>query len=203
MKEEVKKESFFSKYKNDSRYKAKVQLLGGTLFILFLVVWINISSMGSSEYLNEIVNEVKENDKITLINEIKKNNYSFEIEVSKTKENIIDKILYIGNINGINKLVNKKYNEIIEEYFISNDNYYKKIKENYSLVNSSDYYSFINETFIDLNSIINYVNNSKLESTTNYEDGRILKNYTIKLSEIVMNNSEEKITISVEENNAR
>ena len=77
MNEEVKKESFFSKYKNDSRYKAKVQLLGGTLFILFLVVWINISSIGNTGYLNEVANLINDtpNENINLINEIKNNNY--------------------------------------------------------------------------------------------------------------------------------
>lgn len=201
MNEEVKKESFFSKYRNDSRYKAKVQLLGGFIFILFLVVWINISSMGFSGYMNEIVNEVKEdnNDNVTLINKIKNNNYSFEIEISKTKENVIDKIVYNGNVNGINKIVNKKHNDILEEYYITNNNYYKKNNEVYNLVNSSDYYSFITESFMDLNTIINYINNAKLDSTTNYEDGKVVKNYSLKLKDIVLNNSDENITISLEE----
>ena len=43
IKENVTKESFLSKMKNDKKYNAKVQLIGYGIFIAALVVYFNLS----------------------------------------------------------------------------------------------------------------------------------------------------------------
>ena len=200
MNEEVKKDSFFKKYKNDSRYKAKVELLGGCLFILFLIVWINISSIVSYDGYNLIDNNINTNiigeDKNNLINELRNNNYAYKIEISKTKDNIIDTVIYDGKIYNNTNLVNKTHNEFIEEYYINNNNYYLKNNNIYTLTNSSKYYDFISNTFMDLNSIINYINIGKLVNIEHMNDGKVIKTYNIPLM-----NSEEYINIIVIEDN--
>ena len=45
--QETENQTFKEKYKSDSKYKAKVQLIGYGLFILFLIVYLNIASMGA------------------------------------------------------------------------------------------------------------------------------------------------------------
>lgn len=204
MNKEVKKESFFDKYKNDTRYKAKVQLIGWGVFIIALILWVNISSLFSSSsynYLNEVTNTVKKKEEIGMISKLKVNNYVYKVEISKNKENIEEKIIYDGKVFNFTKKITKTYNDIVEEYYVDGNNYYLKNNDVYSLVNSDNYYSFISETFMDLTTIINYINVGKIDSTTNYEDGRIAKNYIIKLKDIVLNNSEEFITINVIEDN--
>lgn len=204
MNKEVNEDSFFDKYKNDSRYKAKVQLIGWGILIIGLILWVNIASVfsdNSYDYLNEVTNTIKEEKGSSLISELKKNNYAYKIEIIKNKDNSEDKITYEGKVYNNSRNINKIYNDITEKYYIENNNYYLKNNDIYSLVASSNYYNFISETFMDLNTIINYVNVGTLDSTTNFNDGRVVKNYIIKLKDIVLNNSEDSITISVTEDN--
>lgn len=198
-------DNFLYKYKNNSKYKAKVQLIGWGIFIGILVLWINISSVFSDDsyqYLNEVTNTIiEEKEESSLINKLKVNNYLYKIEIIKNKENIEDKIYYDGQVfNNVKKII-KTYNDVIEEYYIENNNYYLKDNNTYSLVTSNNYYSFISETFMDLNTIINYINIGEIDSTTNFNDGKVVKNYVIILKNIILNNSEEYITISVLEDN--
>lgn len=205
MKKEVKKESFFYKYKNDSKYKAKIELFGGCLFILFLIVWINISSIFSNDNYNYIesntVTNTIEEDKNNIINKLKNNNYEYKIEVSKVKDNIESKVTYEGKKYNNLTLVTKTYEDKIEEYYIANNNYYLKNNEVYNLTNSSKYYSFISETFMDLKSIINYINVGDLINTDYTNDGKVIKTYNVKISNISMNGSEDVITIVLTEDN--
>ena len=204
MNKEVKEESFFDKYKNDSRYKAKAQLTLWGILIVGLILWINIASIfsdNSYDYLNEVTNTIKEEKESSLISNLKLNNYAYKIEITKTKDNDEDKIIYDGKVYNNSRKINKIYNDITEEYYIENNNYYQKSIDTYSLVTSNNYYNFISETFMDLNTIINYINVGTLDSTTNFNDGRVAKNYIVKLKDIVLNNSEEYITINVIEDN--
>lgn len=204
MNKEVKEESFFDKYKNDSRYKAKAQLTLWGILIIGLILWINIASVfsdNSYDYLNEVTNTIEEEKESSLISNLKLNNYSYKIEITKTKDNNEDKIIYDGKVYNNSRKINKIYNDITEEYYIENNNYYQKSNDTYSLVTSNNYYNFISETFMDLNTIINYINVGTLDSTTNFNDGRVAKNYIVKLKDIVLNNSEEYITINVTEDN--
>ena len=44
----VKKESFWYKYKNDKKYNAKIQLVVYALFIIIVVVYVNTSHVGNN-----------------------------------------------------------------------------------------------------------------------------------------------------------
>ena len=50
------KQSFFQKFKNDKKYRAKVQLIGYTVFIVFLIVFINVSNVGNNYSYNSVDN---------------------------------------------------------------------------------------------------------------------------------------------------
>ena len=202
----TKEESFLEKYNNDSRYKAKIQLIGWAIFVGILIVFVNLNSAFSNNSyigLNNLDNVINEEnkEKSSLISKLKINNYIFKIEVSKNQNNNEEKNVYDSKVFNSSRKITKTYNNVIEEYYIENNNYYLKNNETYSLVNSSNYFSFISETFMDLSTIINHINVGTLESTTNYNDGRVVKNYIIKLKDIVLNGSEDYITISVIEDN--
>lgn len=202
MSNNIKKESFFKRYKNDSRCRAKVQLLGGCLFILFLIIWINISYVGSYDGLNfiNITNTVDEYNS-GIINDLRKNNYSCKIEVIKTSANVDDVVVYDGMIYNNTKLVTKIYGDLTEKYYISGNNYYLFNNGAYVLTNSSKYYDFIASTFMNLNSVIDYINVGKLASTDNSIDGKVIKVYNVLLKDISLVSGEGYITINVVEDN--
>lgn len=207
---DIDNESFFEKYKSDSKYKAKVQLLGGIIFIGILVILMNFSSTASGDNSNLInlinnneIIENKDNIKDSLINKLKVNNYSYLLEISMNKENILDKITYDGKIFSTSSYVIKTYKDKVEEYYIDKDNYYLKENDKYILVNSNNYYSFVTSSFMDINNIINYINVAEKKETYETQNNKIVTSYNIKISEITLNNSDEYISIDViEEQNS-
>lgn len=207
--EKNNKESFFSKYQSDPKYKAKIQLIVGGLFILVLVIWINVSnaiySNDNSNLIDLINNEVENNNVVStndnsFVNKLKVNNYSYKLEINMDKEKKHDSIIYDGKIFNTSSYVSKTYNNVIEEYYIDKNNYYLKENNKFVLVNSNRYYSFVSNTFMELNTIINYINAGNLVSREE-KDNLVISNYSIKLSEITLNNGDEYIEIKVTEDN--
>lgn len=126
------------------------------IFFVFLFIGIRSPKEESSTNNDNIINYP---------NIIETYSYSYNIEI--TRDTYINKYLFTGiNDNG-------KYTEKVELY--NNDS--KQYEETYD-------YEDINPKFIDLKTIISYVNNIKEEFTTNYKDGTIQKNYLVKLNNI-------------------
>ena len=55
--DKVNKDSFFYKYKNDSKYNAKAQLIFYVVFIIFVVIYLNFSRVGKNYDYNNITNK--------------------------------------------------------------------------------------------------------------------------------------------------
>ena len=85
-------QSFFKRMKNDSKYKAKVELTGYAIFIIVLIIFLNIFNTGGNydySYGNNTNNKVstdntdKNNDVeegTSLFDDIN-NNYSYDVSV--------------------------------------------------------------------------------------------------------------------------
>ena len=56
-KKEINKESFFYKYKNDKKYKAKAELTGYVIFILLVILFVNIASLGNKKPITNLNND--------------------------------------------------------------------------------------------------------------------------------------------------
>ena len=110
----VDENNFLYKYKNDSKFKAKVELCFYGIFILILIVYINIANMGSNS-VNTISNSVLDNnnnnraeeESSNLLQKID-NNYSYDISVNITLTS--DEVInynYSGKSYGNNIEINK------------------------------------------------------------------------------------------------
>ena len=85
---DVSEMSFVERYQKDSKYKAKVQLVGYGVFLIILIVYLNIASMNSKPVENRVLSDErdvleKDNTSKELNDWIKKlgSNYEYAIEV--------------------------------------------------------------------------------------------------------------------------
>ncbi len=170
---ELKKVFDFVKeqYKNP-RTRAAVIL--GIYFVFFVFLFIGLNSANSTSTIN--------GENIQNYNNISENyNYAYNIEIENSDHT--DKYLFTGLYNEGNTTQKMTlYNNETGEY--------EEILE----------YTNINPKFLDLKTIISYVNNIKEEFSTNYKDGTIQKNYLVELNKIDENvNSEKTVEINVYE----
>lgn len=197
---EVKKkeDTFFYKYRHDSKYKAKVQLLGGFIFIIIVAIYARTldSNISYNDYNNIETNEVK-NEKI-LLNELQNNNYAYSIDIIKNINDNEEKIIYLGKRKNNKEIITKKINEEeIEEYYVENNNYYIYEGNNYKIASNNKVYDFLSYSFLEINTIINYINSGDKIKETNYNDGKVEKEYQILLKNILLNGNEDYIKITV------
>ena len=159
------------KYQNP-RTRAAVIL--GIYLVFFVFLFIAVRTPNTSSTNN--------NEQINNYTNIEENyNYSYNVEI--TKDNKTNKYLFSGISNEGN--ITEKV-----ELYNNESKIYEGIFD----------YEDIDPKFINLKTIISYVNNIKEEFTTNYKDGTIQKNYLVELSKIDSNiNSIETIEINVYE----
>lgn len=172
MKELKKVFEFIKEKYQNPRTRAAVILGIYGIFFAFLFVAINNADSTSSA----------NNENIQNYNNIsEKYNYTYNIEIENSDHT--DKYLFTGSYDEGNMTQKMElYNNETKQY--------EEIME----------YSNINPKFIDLKTIISYVNNIKEEFTTNYKDGTIQKNYLVELNKIDENVTVDKtIEINVYE----
>jgi len=156
MKELKKVFNYNKKMYENPRTRAAVIL--GIYFVFFVFLFILMKAPNPNSDIN--------NDKIINYTNISENyNYTYSVEIGKN--DITDKYMFTGtNDNG-------NITEKVELY----NNVSKKYEEIFD-------YEDINPKFIDLNTVISYVNDIKEEFTTEYKDGTIQKNYLVELNTI-------------------
>ena len=145
--------SFLEKYKTDSKYKAKIQLIGWGIFLLVLIIYLNIAELSSpSKPLTNTVTPIrdteKENAKLGEWLDKIGNNYEYEVNIATKKkdgENIVsDEVRYFG-ISNLNRLtIDRSYQGNTLHYRKEADQYYFVVDENtYQEVLEEDVYSII------------------------------------------------------------
>ena len=191
--------SFREKMK-DKRYSAKVQLIGYGIFIILVLIYTSISTKKYNNPSNNTNNKNNDNGPVEKIEDKKlldaiKDNYHYEVNLSITEEETKD---YIFTGDRYNDIVSINYNNNI---FYSKDNeYYAKQEDNYVITDKKTVYGDIDNNYLELNSIINYIKKSKLDRTTEYSSGEIDSVYYLYLKDIIPNYMEEDyIEITVNE----
>ena len=211
--ENEKKESFFEKMK-DKKYKAKVEFIGYGIFIVVLIIYLNVASMGQSPSTSNTVLQNKENESteqeeeedIDLFKKIN-NNYTYDIHITLKKKqdeesDIIEEqtVRYFGKRFSSNTEIEK---EIMEEkniyYKIDKEYYQKKTEESLPLeqekfekIEENTIYDVLEKKYIELDEIKNLIEKSSLDHVTNYSSGKKESIYHLNLKDIILNYTEDE-----------
>lgn len=183
-----KKKSLFNLFPGeDPRKEALIKLSIGFGFCVVLIILVNIfgSSGGATSDIDKNKDDNTNNTNTSVFEYVKKNNYTFEYQINthidSDEQNYTfkgyndDSIIYGERISNNTKL-NYKYV----------DNYYYCMQDDvYTLCDVNDVFLNDIHNYIDLDFIEVYINKGRLEYTTSYTDGGVLKNYSVYLKDFI------------------
>lgn len=204
-KQEIENQTFKEKYKNNPKYKAKVQLIGYGVFILFLIVYLNIASMGAKN--TKLSNTTtKNNDNITTkennnietktdkelgqwLKEIG-TNYEYNVVVSSKSKNdngeeVDTQTHYWGKTYQNKMIINKEANGSTTYFLKEDNNYYLNELDNYTLSKKGEVYSELDEDIIEFDMLNLLLKNASLDHVTNYSSGKKEYEYHLKIRDII------------------
>lgn len=204
-KQEIENQTFKEKYKNNPKYKAKVQLIGYGVFILFLIVYLNIASMGAKN--TKLSNTTtKNNDNITTkennnietktdkelgqwLKEIG-TNYEYDVVVSSKSKNdngeeVDTQTHYWGKTYQNKMIINKEANGSTTYFLKEDNNYYLNELDNYTLSKKGEVYSELDEDIIEFDMLNLLLKNASLDHVTNYSSGKKEYEYHLKIRDII------------------
>ena len=195
-----------------------MQLAGYLVFIILLIIYLNISNIGSNYDYNSSNNTINDINTTTKSNEESKKelsllkrlntNYNYDVRIvlkrikdDNTAEDIV--LGYSGKSNGENIIINKSYNNVASTFYKAGDEYYKKTGEEYELMAENEIYDIISSKYIEYSSLRKYIEKAELDHYTSYSTGKIEYVYYLKISDIIKSyKKDDKIDINiVEENN--
>lgn len=221
---EENKDSFFDKMKNDSRYSAKIQLSAWGVFLLILVAFLNIGSMGNNASSNisgnnvsnviggdnDLSDENTDKDDTLLLKNLN-DNYNYDTVVKLKKKSINtetnEEVEVDHTVNYKGKSYNKtqeinKIDDTEELYYKVDNNYYSMIDNITSSVREEVIYDLIDNNYIEINYILELINKSSLDHITEYSSGKIEQVYHYKvLSADSSAQNNEVVEISILEEN--
>ena len=186
------KDSFWYKYKNDDKYKAKVQLILYVVFIVFVIVYINVGRIGSNYNYNNVVgdanNDIKYEEKSNLLDTINNNyNYLVSVLVNSKKDDNVEEIKYeySGKKYKDNTIIDKKNNGSNVTYYKIGDEYYAKENDEYKFIDSSVIYDLINKKYIELSDVKRLITKASLEHVTNESNGNNNYKYNLLVRDVI------------------
>ena len=191
--------NFLSNYKTDKKYKSKVQLMGYLIFIIILIIYLNVSNMGtnynydSSNTTNNQEtngNTTNENNEEAPLLKRLNNNYTYNVDISlkRTKEDNTEEditINYSGKSDNENMIINRISNNNTSTFYKAGDEYYKKNNEEYEIMAENEIYDIINAKYIEYASLKKYIEKANLDHYTNYSTGKIEYVYNLNISDII------------------
>ncbi len=181
-----KEMSFFEKYKNDKKYKAKVELIGYGAFIVILIIYLNIASMGNrttnigntvtGPNLNEEVhNSEKIGDWVKKIG----NNYDYQVQVTvrekplaEGQEGKVTSLQYTGKRYEKEVIINKVVPEGTLEYAKVDSVYYQKGEVGYSIILEKEIYSVLEREYLEFDAVQSFLEKASLDHVTKYSSGK-------------------------------
>ena len=175
--------NFFKKYKEDKKYKNKVNLVLSTIFVVIVTIYA-ISSLDNipANAINTEIDATTEKDIINIKDEF---HYTTSIEIN----NETYKYLYDKTSEGM-KIINLSTTPP-KEYKYENNEYYQLEDNKYILTNKSEVYDKINYNYIDLKTIKKYL--SVAEENNNQ--------YLVYLKDVLLGEeTEEYFTITLSTN---
>lgn len=176
---------FKEKWRNDSRFRAKIKLLAYSAFVLLVAIFAisNRASSPSEDLLNQ--NDVEaptEKKEIQIPNEY---NYIKQITIN---EEIYE---YVGTKNTKTENISKTSDNIITKYIYENNSYYKEENGEYLLVSKEEVYDKVNYNYLNLETINEYLSKAKQEGNQ----------YLVYLKDIILgNDSDNHIIITINDN---
>lgn len=228
---EQNENNFFEKLKDKKYKAKVELLLGfGLLMILVIYANVaGIENSYNYSYTNTTT-QTKENNKETFILDKISDNYAYDINIvltttqsndNNTNSNNIQPLAqhnysYNGKTYKNNTIINKVVDNSTETFYQVDNEYYKEIasnlatetscescptNNNYTIAKMTDIYDLVDQKYLSLDTIKNYINKASLDHTTNYSNGNTSYVYMLKVKEIIKTYSEEndiKLEISIE-----
>lgn len=205
--------SFLEKMKSDKKYNAKVQLIVYGVFIVILIIYVNISSMGGSVSKgNSLLNNFIENDKFqnttkdqkSLLEQVE-DNFCFDVVVEIKKKNEEKdedhKIRFVGKSYNNTQEISKESGNDNFYYYKLDERYYNKDEE-ISLIAEDVVYDLIDGEYIEINSILKLLDKASLDHVTDYSSGKKEYVYHLKVRDIIVSyQDDELIEIKAQEEN--
>lgn len=178
---------FIEKYKTNSKYKAKVQLIFYTSFVVIVSVFA-LSTRGNVVPTNTLdVNQsYTENGKLN-------NKINVPTEYDYTKNITINNknYQYKGTVEENKEMISKTIDDITTNYIYQENGYYQKENDNYILTTKENVYDIVSPNYLKLETINQYLSKAKKENNQ----------YKVYLKDIILaHESENYITIAFDEN---
>ena len=179
--EEKKKEKLTLRERlKDKRERAKIELMLYAVFFVGLIIFARI--LGSNSNYVEDTNNITEESFISTLED----NFEYYTIVT-INDNTYE---YYGKVLGNNSTINLKVDNQIKSYYLMNKKYYVQEEGNYILTEEEEVYPYINNRYLNIDNIKNYLELSTKDNDT----------YKVKLSDIVLDsNSSEYLTIYINE----
>ena len=197
MKKNSNDTNFIKKFREDKKFKAKVELVIGFSFIFVLLIYANVTGVNSNyNYGNSLSSgdsnvEYESENETSLIYKIN-NNYEYETNVSLSKYTSLDNkdlvnynYSYTGKVYDNNEIINKNNNNVTVNYAKVGDIYYLKENDNYVVSDKDTVYDLVDYKYLNIEDIRNYLKSAKLDHTTTYSNGNINYVYDLKVSDII------------------
>ena len=202
--------SFWNKYKNDNKYKAKVQLSLYVVFIVLVIIYINVTNIGNNynydNSVNNIGNDLNDGDVDTNLFDNISNNYNYSVSVffsEKNNDSILEKKYgYSGKRYKDNIIINKSIDNNTSTYYKIEDEYYANYNGEYKFIDNSVIYDLVNRKYIELDYVKKLIKKATLDHVTNKSNGNNNYKYSLLVRDIIQTYKGEdviNIDINIEE----
>jgi len=184
---------FYTKWKNDKRYRTKIKLLLYTVFVFIVSIYaLSINKNIPSNTSNFNINNLNQNNsKETPINNSNVFNvpesYTYRINITIDNNNY----LYYGEKTPQEEVITKETSSGITNYRYLNNEYYVLTDNNYQKTSKDEVYDIVNYNYLNLSNINKYL--SKAQKNVNQ--------YSVYLKDVIFGNeSNEYFVIIVNDN---
>lgn len=197
--DKVNKDSFFYKYKNDSKYNAKAQLIFYVVFIIFVVIYLNFSRVGKNYDYNNITNKNYNNKtEETNLFDVISDNYNYKVNVSGVLKNNNINYIYSGKRSGENTTIDRNVNNKLDYFYKISDEYYVKNDDEYKFIDSSLVYDTISYKYLEFDSIMKLLKKASLDHVENTSSGEYNYKYNLLVRDVVKSyNGDDVVSINV------
>ena len=161
-----------NKWKSDSKYRAKMQLLLYSLFVVLVTVFVAINTPNNIPNNEENTsNETEEVENESIIKITDKMNYQIKVNVNDSKE-----CLYKIEKSASEEKITKEVDNEVTNYILKNNEFYKDIDGIPTKVTKNDIYDLIDYDYLKLENINLYLSKAKKENN----------NYLVYLKDIIL-----------------
>lgn len=183
---------FYTKWKNDKRYRTKVKLIAYTAFVIIVSIYaLSINQNAPSNTNNLIPSNQYEDNKDNKILETNILNiphiYTYKIDINIDNNHY----QYYGEKSPDQEIITKENSNEITNYRYFNNEYYVLTNNNYQKTTKEEVYDIVNYNYINLDNINTYL--SKAKKTVNQ--------YSVYLKDVILGNESDDYFVILLNNN--